>query len=145
MRNEINLSLPCDVTEIAAAAAAVEQFCDDNDLPPKLAFDFNLAIDELATNTILYGFDGDGGPEAGELRLWLGLSGDGWVEARLEDNGAAYDPFTQAPPPVLDAGVDERPIGGLGVYFVKKLMDEATYRRDGDWNRITLRRRIDRA
>lgn len=143
MRNEITLSLPCDVAMIAAAAAAVERFCDENDLSPKLAFDFNLAIDELATNTILYGYDD--GAEGGELRLTFGLAGDGWVEARLEDNGAAYDPFTQAPPPVLDAGIDDRPIGGLGVYFVKKLMDEATYRRDGDWNRIILRRRIDRA
>ena len=141
MRNEITLSLPCDVAEIALAAEAVERFCDDNNIPPKIAFDFNLAIDELATNTILYSFEGTDG---GELRLAFGLSGDGWVEARLDDNGAAYDPFTQAPPPVLEGGVEDRPIGGLGVYFVKKLMDEAVYRRENGWNRITLRRRLDR-
>ena len=56
----------------------------------------------------------------------------------VEDDGIAFDPFTSAPAPDLDASVDERRIGGLGVYFVKTLMDEATYERVDNLNRITL-------
>ena len=59
----------------------------------------------------------------------------------MEDDGIAFDPFTSAPEPDLDASVEERRIGGLGVYFVKTLMDEAAYERRGDRNRITLTQR----
>lgn len=138
MSKSISLHLSRDATDIARAAQAVETFCADNGFSPELAFDLNLAIDELATNTMSYGFTA----ESGDARIELSVAAldDGRVEVRLDDNGLPYDPFTQAPPPVLDAGVDERPIGGLGVYFVQKLMDETHYRRDGDWNRLILRR-----
>ena len=58
--------------------------------------------------------------------------------AVLEDDGLEFDPFRSAPEPDLDASVEERRIGGLGVYFVKSLMDEATYERVDNLNRITL-------
>lgn len=138
MIKSIRLSLIGNIAEISRAAEAVEKFCSDNGLPPQLAFDLNLAVDELATNTISYGFAARNGD--GKIELSIALLENDLIEVRLDDNGVPYDPFTQTPPPVLDADVDSRPIGGLGVYFVQKLMDETSYRRDGDWNRLTLRR-----
>ena len=56
----------------------------------------------------------------------------------LEDDGITFDPFTATPEPDLEAGVNERRIGGLGVYFVQSLMDEVAYERRDNHNRITL-------
>ena len=63
---------------------------------------------------------------------------DGALTVVLEDDGIAFNPFSEAAMPDLEASVEERRIGGLGVYFVKSLMDEASYERRGEWNRITL-------
>ena len=67
---------------------------------------------------------------------------DGRLAAELCDDAAPFDPLTQAKPPVLDGPLDERPIGGLGVHFVRTLMDEVSYRRDGAHNRLTLIKHI---
>lgn len=138
----LELSLAEDVAEIARAATAVDAFCEQNGLSPQLAFDLNLAIDELATNTISYGFSDKA--TVGDIHLRIAVVDGEWIEVRLDDNGSPYDPFTQAPPPVLDASIEDRPIGGFGVYFVRELMDDVDYRRENGRNHITLRRRIHR-
>ena len=56
------------------------------------------------------------------------------------DDGHAFDPFTEAPPPDLDSSVEERPIGGLGVHFVKTMMDDVQYQRDQGRNHVKLRK-----
>ena len=63
---------------------------------------------------------------------------DGRLFAELCDDAAPFDPLTQAQPAVLEGPLDERPIGGLGLHFVRTLMDEVSYRRDGALNRLTL-------
>lgn len=143
MTATLDLSLTADVAEIARVAEAIEAFCADHGLSPRIAFDLNLAVDELATNTISYGFAGRA--DDGRIRLRLALTEDddgGAVVASLDDDGLAYDPFTQAPPPVLHGDVEDRPIGGFGVHFARTLMDEVSYRREDGWNRIVLRRRL---
>lgn len=138
----LDLELSPDLAEIARVADAVDDFCAARGLPPRAAFDLNLAIDELMTNAISYGFAD--AAETGRLRLRLDVAEDGWITAELADNGAAYNPFDEAPPPVLEGDIDDRPIGGLGVYLARQLMDGVDYRREDGWNRITLRRRRDR-
>ncbi len=55
----------------------------------------------------------------------------------IEDDGIAFDPLI-APPPDLDSDIEDRPIGGLGVYLVKEMMDEVEYARADGRNRVTL-------
>jgi serine/threonine-protein kinase RsbW/sigma-B regulation protein RsbU (phosphoserine phosphatase) len=57
----------------------------------------------------------------------------------IDDDGVAFDPTT-AEPPNLSGGVEERAIGGLGVHMVMNLMDEVTYAREGNHNRLVLRK-----
>ncbi len=61
--------------------------------------------------------------------------------AEISDDGVAFDPL-KVPPPDLTADLESRPIGGLGVHFVKTLMDEVAYRREGDRNVLTMRKRF---
>ena len=59
----------------------------------------------------------------------------------IVDSGKPFDPFTEAPPPDLDSPVPDRPIGGLGVYLVQQLMDEARYAREDGKNKLTFIKR----
>ena len=56
----------------------------------------------------------------------------------MEDHGSPYNPFVEAPEPDVDASVKDRKIGGLGVYLVKQLTDEASWERRGNVNHIRL-------
>lgn len=98
-------------------SAAVHIGLNSND-----TFAFKLAVDELCANIIQYGYEGR---EPGLLSLSFSADGD---TARLiiTDDGTHFSP-EQAPNPDVAAGWQERQIGGLGLYFVKELMDSVTY------------------
>ena len=124
---------------LTALAEAVEQFADQESLAGALAINLNLVLDELVTNSVSYGLT-----EVAEPALQLRLRRDGeMVVAEVEDNGAAFDPFHDAPKPDIEKGLDERPIGGLGVFLVMQLTEKAHYERDGDINRIMLQMKME--
>ena len=128
------LSLKNDLSELARVTEAIESLGASHGWPARWTMNLNLSLDELITNIVSYGYRDT---DEHEIRITL-TEGDGSLVAVLEDDGIAFDPFTTAPEPDLDAGVDERRIGGLGVYFVKTLMDEVAYERVDGCNRITL-------
>lgn len=136
--NRLEMVLRNDLSELERLAAAVEEFIERNDLPPTLAFKFNLCFDELITNTVSYGY-GDAGPH--EIRVRMEADGTE-LRAEVEDDADAFDPFAEAPPPDLTSDVDDRRVGGLGVFLVQKTMDRASYRRDGDRNLILLSKNV---
>lgn len=96
-----------------------------------------LGLEEVATNVVRHG---GGEPGSSEIEIEVSSSDD---EVRIEvrDSGRAFDPFHEAPEPDIDAGVEEREIGGLGVHFVKVLMDETAYSREGGRNHVTMVKR----
>ena len=130
----LHLTLRNDLSELARIADVIESHGESRGWPAKWVLNLNLSLDELITNTVSYGYQDT---DEHEIRVTLSER-NGALVTVLEDDGIAYDPFTSAPAPDLEAGVEERPIGGLGVYFVKTLMDEVAYERIDDHNRITL-------
>ena len=129
-----DLRLRNDLAEIERLGAAIEAFGDECGLAVGDVYKINLALDELVTNLISYAYP-DGGEHAIDLHLALA---DGRVTAILVDDAAPFDPLVEVAAPDLDAPLDERPIGGLGLHFVRTLMDECSYQRDGERNRLTL-------
>ena len=130
------LTLKNDLSELARIADAIEAHGESRGWPMKWVMNLNISLDELITNTVSYGYpDSD---DEREIRVTLTEQDDGSLVTVLEDDGLAFDPFSAAPAPDLEAEVEERPIGGLGVFFVKTLMDEFAYERVDDRNRITL-------
>lgn len=127
--------------ELSAAlgvlAEAMEEFAAAESLSGGVSGKLNLVLDELITNSINYGLQDVAEPRL-ELRL-AGAEGRDVLEAVLEDNGPAFDPFSEAPVPDTTLELDERPIGGLGVMFVKQFTESAGYERIDGLNRITLR------
>jgi anti-sigma regulatory factor (Ser/Thr protein kinase) len=131
------LTLRTDLSELAALAAFVERFAADELLPPDVTFQLNLALEELITNTVSYGHpDGPGAP----IRLRMERLGD-VVEVDMIDEGVAFDPRT-VPEPDLDAPLEERRAGGLGIYFVRQFVDEFDYHREDGRNHLRLRKRV---
>ncbi len=119
---------------LASLEEAVSRFVGEEPDDGGLAFKLNLVLDELVTNSISYGL---AGAEVAQLRLRLRRSVGG-VVAQVEDNGPAFNPFVEAKPPDTTVDVADRPIGGLGVYFVKHFVDSFQYERVDGTNRITL-------
>jgi serine/threonine-protein kinase RsbW len=131
MGPRLDISLKNELPEIRRLAEEVDAFFAAQGLPHALSHNFNLAFDEIITNIVSYGFD-----DGGEHRIDVHLSLDGTlIEAEVVDDAKAFDPL-EAPDPDITADLDDRPIGGLGVYFVKMLMDEVHYRRDDGRNRL---------
>ena len=130
----LRLTLKNDLSELSRIAEAIDVHGKTRGWPPKWIMNLNISLDELITNIVSYGY---GDTEEHEIHVTL-TDRNGSLVTVLEDDSTAFDPFTSAPEPDLDASVEERRIGGLGVYFVKTLMDEAVYERLGNRNRITL-------
>ena len=125
--------------EIQRLAEVAERFCAEHHLSNTEMLAASLALDEAVTNTILHGYDDDADHEI-TVRMALDA---GVLTLEVEDDARPFDPL-QAPAPNLDLPIEERPIGGLGIYFVRTLMDDVEYQRRGDRNVLTMRKTIAR-
>ena len=134
---ELVFSLKADFAELPRLAEGVEGFVEENDLPPKLAFQLNLVLDELLSNMIKHGCTNDRECHI-EVRL---MREDEAVVLMIEDNALHFNPL-DTPPPDLDTSLEERPIGGLGIHLVRTTMDRIDYKRDGEVNRLTMRKKL---
>jgi serine/threonine-protein kinase RsbW len=95
-----------------------------------------LAVDELATNIIVHGYQG----RDGLIDIAAGCRGDVFV-VRLRDQAPPFDP-TCAPLPDIALPLDRRPIGGMGIFFARQIMDAMTYQQMPDGgNELTLVKR----
>lgn len=124
-----------DLGEIPRLAAGIETFCAPLAPAPKDLFSLQLALEEVVTNVINHGYtDGRAHTFAVELRVH-GRT----LTAVVNDDAPAYDPLAR---PEVDTSLplDTRPIGGLGVHLVKKLVDAAQYERRDGRNVLTLHR-----
>ena len=129
----LDFSLVNDLRAVAGAAEKIDAFCAEHGLREEISFEVNLAVDELLTNTISYGYHDDG---EHRIDLSLRLQG-GTLIVEIADDGRAFDPL-QAPEPDLGAPLEKRNVGGLGIYLVRKTMDGVAYRREGGRNVVTL-------
>ncbi len=134
----MEVSLASDLSALSMLAQAIQEFGAAHALSPDFQSRLNLVLDELVTNSVNYALPALSEPE---LRLRLFVD-QGTVVAQLEDNGEAYNPLEEAPEPDTSLGIAERPIGGLGIFFVKEMTDSSTYERIDGRNRITLKQVI---
>lgn len=103
-------------------------------MPEHAIFHIELACDEACTNIIEHAYGGEG---MGEIRIHWELKNGRFVFT-LSDDGEPFDP-TAAPKPPPPTNVDDLKIGGLGIHFMRKLMDEVNYSYDKtDGNQLTL-------
>ena len=131
----LEISLVNDLKEIARVAEQIDEFCASQDLTSEVAYAVNLALDEILTNTISYGYDDD---EPHRIEIILSLEVEALVIVIVDDS-AAFD-LSNAPTPDVGASLEERPLGGLGLFLVHQMMDSVEYRREGGRNIVTLKK-----
>jgi serine/threonine-protein kinase RsbW len=133
----ISIRIDADVREIERLNRLVRQFGELHDVPSRTLYAVNLALDELVTNTVLYGFDDTSGQE---VMVRIATAGSELV-ASVCDRGKPFDPL-QVKPPDLSAPLEERELGGLGIHLVRSLMDHVSYARENNQNVLTVRKKI---
>jgi serine/threonine-protein kinase RsbW len=133
----ITIRLPADVKEIERMNRLVRQFGELHEIPSRTLYAVNLALDEVVTNVVLYGFENSAGQE---VTVRVETTGPELC-SQVVDAGRAFNPLDQ-PLPDLTAGLLDRAIGGLGIHLVRSLMDRIEYKREAEKNVLTMRKRF---
>lgn len=131
------LSLKNDLTEIQRLAVAVDVFGTNHRLPASLIHDVTLVLEEVFSNIVFYAYK-DQGLHLITVRMQIA---GGQLILQITDSGRSFNPLT-VPPPYLKQSMEDRKIGGLGIYFVHKLMDNLEYQRVKGKNVLTLTRNL---
>jgi serine/threonine-protein kinase RsbW len=118
------------------AAAFVEAFCEHHGIARHDALRLTLIVEELFTNTVTHGHGGD---SDAPVQLELGFT-VAHLTLRYEDNAPPFDPLQRldAAPPDLDAQIDDRAVGGLGVHLITHMAHSVDYAHIEGFNRLQL-------
>ncbi len=124
-----------DSEEPRRIAEQFERFGAENGLPERTVFGFQLALDEILTNVISYGFPADAQDAVITVTLHLN---DTEVGAVIVDNGKPFNPLEDAAEPDVALPASDRTIGGLGIHLTKAFVQKLTYERVDGCNRLNL-------
>ena len=128
---ERHLILHNDIQQIPQLAEFVEAVADLAHLDVGLTMSLNLALEEAVSNVIMYAYP-KGSDGLVELEAIIRKDSMQFI---LSDNGTPFDP-TAAPEADITLDVEDRPIGGLGIFLVRNIMDEVKYTRSDDGKNI---------
>jgi len=133
-----HITRKAELTSLAEFHSFIEAACEHRpDIPDHVIYDLQLAVDEACTNIILHGY---AGLPPGTITLALELFPQRIV-VTITDSGHPFEP-KEPPAPDLAASLEERPVGGLGLLFIYKRMDEVHYEATADGNRMMLVKRL---
>ena len=136
-QEEYSFELKSSLSELDRLCQNLETFGKQFGFSKKLIFEINLALDELFTNIISYGFKDD---DEHVITVTLTPQNDELCLC-IEDDGRPFNPIDFETPDVT-CSVEDCRIGGLGIHIMKKLMDEVCYQRCGDKNVLNLKKKI---
>lgn len=129
-------SLPATPEALARVMGPVQAFLTKAGVADLIQHHAQLMIEEIALNAI------DHGNSLAEdvIDLQLSIQSD-WLTIEIRDPGEPFDP-TQHASPDTTLSLEDRPIGGLGVFLTQTLADELTYRRENNQNCLVIRKRL---
>ena len=127
-----------EMSELTKVAGFVEQLGAQLGLPPAWVMKLNLALEEAVSNIILYAYKEQ--PKGQQIEIRASCC-DNMLTLTIIDSGEAFDPRLQNDPDI-SLPVEERPIGGLGIFLIKQIMDKVEYQRVNDKNILILSKKI---
>ena len=132
------MTIAATVENIGAVTDFVDEQLEALDCPMKAQMQINIAIDELFGNIAHYAYN----PDVGEATVRVEVIDEPLsVVITFIDGGVPYDPLAAADPDIT-LSAEERAIGGLGIFMVRKSMDEITYRYEGGKNILAIRKNL---
>lgn len=139
-RTTLSFELKNDLSELSTLCENLERMGEELGIARRSLFEINLALDELFTNIISYGF-----ADQSEHTIRVRISSENnLLTLVLEDDGIPFNPVG-SPPAELPCTLEECKVGGLGIHLVRNLMDEVAYSRSGDKNVLTLKKVIEKS
>ena len=137
MNNDLDVSLKNKPEEIQRLHQCVEDFAQQHKLPSQVRLAADLALEEHLTNIIAYGYN-DVADHWIKVRARLTFDE---VQIEVEDDGRPFNPL-EAPPVDTSVPLDKKPLGGLGVHIIRKMMDSLEYRRQSGRNVLLMKKRL---
>lgn len=137
MSEQLTLQCKATATELAQLLNQVTGLGLRQGWSAQAVAQVQLVVEELVVNIMNYGSQ-----SGAETLIELTLVQEGQhLHLTLSDNGMAFDPL-QVKAPDLSTDLDQRPVGGLGIYLVTQLVDELSYQRVGQWNQLQIRQTL---
>jgi anti-sigma regulatory factor (Ser/Thr protein kinase) len=125
-------TFPANVSDVPAMMTFVTEAAEACEMHPKRVLHLQLAVEEAAVNVCNYAYE----VPPGEIIIHMECKENKFI-VRIQDEGVPFDPL-KLDTPDLKASIEDREVGGLGVYLMKRVMDEVHYVRIRGRNILTL-------
>ena len=133
------MTIDAAIENIPAVTAFVEEQLEQYNCPMKAQMQIDIAIDELFSNIAQYAYN----PKTGKATVRVEVTENPMaVIITFIDNGVPYNPLAKTDPDVT-LSADKREIGGLGIFMVKKSMDDISYEYKNGQNILKIKKNID--
>jgi len=125
------------IEELSSLAEKIDVLANEWSLSPKITMNVNLAMEEALSNIIFYAF-----PDKNkhEIKILISLS-KSKLTIQITDDGVPFNPLSHDSPDIT-LHAKERPVGGLGIFLISKIMDDMNYARRKNQNILTLNKNI---
>ena len=135
--NKRSLLISNKIDELPKVAQFIEELGGSWSLPDTLTENLNLVLEEAISNTILYGYEDT---DNHTIEIIFNKS-ESQISITIKDDGLEFDP-TKKRDPDTTLSAEERPVGGLGIFLIKQLMDNVQYLREEKINYLILTKNI---
>ena len=135
MDQQFGITIGSDIAEIPEVSAWLEEVMQASGFSEEAILDTQLAVEEAITNVIVHGYKKPGG----EVSITCHISSD-CLEVEIADTAPRFDPLS-IPEPNIESSIDQRSIGGLGVFLIRQVMDGVSYRYENGKNILVLTKR----
>ncbi len=137
MSQRFQITRAAELESLAVFRQFISDCCTSSNVPDGAVFDLKLAVDEACTNVIEHGYKG---MDPGSIILALRVEPDR-VLVQITDFGHIFEP-ADAPKPDIEAALEDRPLGGLGLFLIYQTMDNIDYQSSEEGNTLTFTKYI---
>ena len=133
----IQVTLRNEIAEVQRLKTILAEYGKTLHFSNELIHDVNLVLEEVISNIIFYGYED---AQEHQIAVEIAVTADTLV-LEIHDNGKPFN-LLDAPEPDRDVPFEDREIGGMGIYLIRTLMDEITYRAEQGKNILMMKKRI---
>ncbi|MGI5979607.1 MAG: ATP-binding protein [Oscillospiraceae bacterium] len=130
--------IPAEKERLDEVLAFVDGILEEYECPMPTQMSIDIAVEEIFVNIASYAYN----PAVGSASIRCTVENDPLrVVIEFRDGGVPYDPLAK-PDPDINAPIEERDVGGLGIYMVKNSMDSVSYRHEDGKNIFTIEKKL---
>lgn len=137
MDNQLIIRIKNEFSELEKVVQRFDFFSKQNRLPIKIKNAVELVLDEIINNIITYGYDDQ---KKHDIDIKIFIKNE-MLNLQIEDDARQFNPLSYTEPDTKNS-IEEREIGGLGLHFLKNMMDETIYKYDNKKNILIMRKQI---